>query len=155
MIQQRSLECQLTRQLSDNIGRLLVDLAKHFQHATLNKLHQRGHSRVRISHSAAIGNLGLESLRLTELAQRGGITQQAMGKLVKELERIGYIQRTIDEHDKRARDIRLTPRGIQLLNDCFEVFEEVRAEYADALGPDALDSLEQQLRSASHTLGIR
>lgn len=140
--------------LLDNIGRLLVDMARHFQILALEKLHQRGHPRVRTSHTAVIGNLGLDTLRLTELAQRAGITQQAMGKLIKELERIGYVRRTLDETDRRARQIQLTERGIELMEDLAVVFADVRLEYAAAMGSIELDSMERQLRAAKRALGM-
>lgn len=154
MTKQRSPN-DLPVRLSNNIGRLLVELAKHFQRTALQKLHDRGHVKIRTSHSAVIGNLGYDTLRLTELAQRGGITQQAMGKLIKELERIGYVQRAVDETDKRARNIQLTERGKQLMVDSVEVFAEVRNEYAEAMGSGHLEKLEQQLGKANEALGIK
>lgn len=154
MIQQRSYPSRDPVYPFDNIGKLLVDLARHFQSRALEKLRQRGHPRVRTSHGTVIGNLGLDTLRLTELAQRGGITQQAMGKLIKELERIGYVRRTLDPSDRRARQIQLTERGIGLLQDLETVFAEVRIEYAGAIGATELDRMEQQLRTAKVSLGI-
>ena len=65
-----------------------------------------------------------------------------MGKMLKELERMGYVARDIDGSDKRAKEIRLTQRGVDLATDTLAVVEGVRAHYADKVGPALLDALE-------------
>ena len=90
-------------------------------------------------------NLGLGAVRVTELAERAQITQQAMGKILKELERLGYVARDIDGNDRRAKKIRLTELGLQLVRDSMDVVEQVRGEYAVKIGADELNALESQL----------
>ncbi|WP_101756978.1 MarR family winged helix-turn-helix transcriptional regulator [Oceanicoccus sp. KOV_DT_Chl] len=140
--------------LSNNLSRLLVELAKDFERRTLQKCHQRGHTKIRRSHSSLFSNLGFEAVRLTELAERAGITQQAMGKLVKEMERVGYVKRHVDESDKRAKIIELTEMGTTLVNDSMEIVDEVIAEYTAALGYDGILDLEKVLRKSVAALGI-
>ena len=50
-------------------------------------------------------------IRLTDLAARAGITKQAMAELVAEIERRGYLQRTADPADRRARSSNSPARG--------------------------------------------
>ena len=50
-------------------------------------------------------------IRLTELAARAGMTKQAMAELVAEIERRGYIRRTTDPADRRAKIIEFTDEG--------------------------------------------
>jgi DNA-binding MarR family transcriptional regulator len=88
------------------------------------------------------------AVRVTELARRAQVTQQAMGKILKELERMGYVARDIDEGDKRAKEIRLTQRGIDLTTDSLAVVSEVRAYYGEKIGAAQLDNLEASLRDA-------
>lgn len=47
-------------------------------------------------------------IRLTELAARANMTKQAMAELVAEIERRGYLQRTTDPADRRAKIIKFT-----------------------------------------------
>jgi DNA-binding MarR family transcriptional regulator len=135
----------LAYQLSNNLPRLLLEFGKDYERRILKALHERGHDAVRPSHSAVFSNLGLGAVRVTELAERAQITQQAMGKILKELERLGYVARDIDGNDRRAKRIRLTELGLQLVRDSMEVVEQIRAEYAHKIGADDLDSLESQL----------
>ncbi|MCP3906674.1 MAG: winged helix-turn-helix transcriptional regulator [Oceanicoccus sp.] len=140
--------------LSNNLSKLLLDLAKDFNHRSLKKCHERGHTKIRRSHSSLFSNLGFEAVRLTELAERAGITQQAMGKLVKEMERVGYVKRHIDESDKRAKIIELTEQGVVLVNDSMEIVDEVIAEYTSAMGQEGILDLEGVLRKSVSSLGI-
>lgn len=141
--------------LSNNFSRLLVELAKDFERRALQKCHQRGHTKIRRSHSSLFSNLGFGAVRLTELAERAGITQQAMGKLVKEMERVGYVKRHIDETDKRAKIIELTERGEQLVNDSMEIVDEITTEYIQSIGLNDFEALDILLNSAVKKLGLR
>jgi DNA-binding MarR family transcriptional regulator len=136
---------QLAYRLSNNLSRLLLEFGKDYERRILEKLHRRGHPLIRPSHSSVFSNLGLGAVRVTELAERAQVTQQAMGKILKELERIGYIVRDIDGSDRRAKKIRLTERGMQLVRDSMEIVAEVRQHYAMQVGGDELDQLEAQL----------
>lgn len=139
---------ELAYSLSNNLVRLLKEFSKDFEGQILAKLHRRGHPLIRRSHSAVFSNLGLGAVRVTELAERAKVTQQAMGKMSKELERIGYIARNVDKMDKRAREIRLTSAGINLVEESLRACEDVQAQYAAKIGEQKLHDLERALRSA-------
>lgn len=141
--------------LSNNFSRLLIELARNFEHRALEKCHERGHTKIRRSHSSLFSNLGFGAVRLTELASRASITQQAMGKLVKEMERVGYVKRHIDETDKRAKIIELTERGEQLVHDSMEIVDEITEEYIEAIGTKDFESLKVLLKLAVDKLRLR
>ena len=145
---------QIAYKLSNNLGRLLKEFAKDFEHRVLQTLHEQGHHQVRPSHSAVFSNLGMGAVRVTELAERARVTQQAMGKMLKELERIGYIVRDLDGQDKRAKEIRFTPMGVQLVRDSMVAVDAVRQEYADKIGRDELNQLESLLRPAVNKIDL-
>tara|TARA_R110002072_G_scaffold2011_13_gene17043 strand:- start:7669 stop:8088 length:420 start_codon:yes stop_codon:yes gene_type:complete len=115
---------------------------------------KRGYPDIRPSHSAVFANLGMGAVRVTELAERARVTQQAVGKMLKELERTGYVARDIDGGDKRAKEIRLTGRGVALAADSLAVVDEVRAYYALKIGAEPLDLLEASLRDAVKKLQL-
>jgi len=141
-------------QLSNNLSRLLREFSRDFERRICSGLEARGHANVRPSHSAVFSNLGTGAVRVTELARRAQVTQQAMGKMLKELERMGYVARDIDGSDKRAKEIRLTRRGIELVADNQAVVEEVRAYYSKRIGSGLLDLLENNLRDAVRNLHL-
>jgi DNA-binding MarR family transcriptional regulator len=145
---------EIAYRLSNNLSRLLREFSRDFERKIWHGLAERGHPDIRPSHSAVFANLGLGAVRVTELAERAQVTQQAMGKMLKELERLGYIARDVDSSDKRARDIKLTSRGVQLASDSLEVVEEVRAGYAAKVGEEALRELENSLREVMRRLEL-
>jgi DNA-binding MarR family transcriptional regulator len=140
--------------LSDNLSRLLREFSRDFERRIWQGLVQRGYQDIRPSHNAVLANLGLGAVRVTELAERARVTQQAMGKMLKELERLGYVTRGVDRGDRRAREITLTPRGQQLATDSCCVVADVRASYARKVGPEKLDLLEKQLREVVSKLDL-
>jgi len=142
--QKQAVACQL----SNNLSRLLREFSRNFEQRIWQGLAARGHPGIRPSHSAVFANLGTGAVRVTELARRAQVTQQAMGKILKELERMGYVARDVDGEDKRAKEIRLTQRGIDLATDSLAVVDEVRSYYAEKIGPVQLDALELTLREA-------
>lgn len=131
--------------LSINLSRLLLEFGRDYERRVMDLLHKRGHSLIRPSHATVFANLSDGAVRVTELAERAHVTQQAMGKMLKEMERIGYIVRDIDGSDRRAKKIRPTQRGLDLMRDSMEAVDEVRHYYADQVGEDALRELEQCL----------
>jgi DNA-binding MarR family transcriptional regulator len=62
-------------------------------------------------HHPVFESLDPEGTRLTVLAARAGMTHQAMGELVRELEDRGLVERVEDPSDGRARLVRLTGDG--------------------------------------------
>ncbi|MEO7996343.1 MAG: MarR family transcriptional regulator [Gemmatimonadaceae bacterium] len=59
--------------------------------------------------------LATESLQLTELAKRLGITAQGASKIITEMESRGYVERRPDEVDGRVKEILLAARGRKAL----------------------------------------
>src|SRR3954451_25411805 len=55
--------------------------------------------------------IGPEGTRLTELAEAAQVTKQTASFLVDQLERTGYVSRTPDPADARARLVRIAARG--------------------------------------------
>jgi DNA-binding MarR family transcriptional regulator len=140
--------------LSNNLPRLLREFSRDFEHRIWRELATRGYPDIRPSHSAVLANLGMGAVRVTELAERAQVTQQAMGKMLKELERMGYVARDIDSGDKRAKEIRLTERGIALAADSLDVVTQLRSRYAKKIGQQQLNDLEAQLRDAVRKLEL-
>ena len=63
------------------------------------------------AHCALLYRLHTGPARITDLAQRGAVTRQAMSLLVEQLHAAGYAERRPDPADRRARIVVLTDRG--------------------------------------------
>ena len=66
---------------------------------------------IKPNHSAVFAQIGPDGARLSELAAGAGITPQATGEIVDELESLEYVVRNPDPRDRRAKLITLTDRG--------------------------------------------
>ena len=144
----------ITRRLSTTLPRILREFSRDMDRRVTQKLRDRGHTAISLSHQIVFSNLGLGSTRVTELADRAQITQQAMGKTLRELENLGYLQRAVDSVDRRARAISMTDKGLKLVEDVVEVVEEIRVEYAAKIGEEALEELDCRLREAATKLDL-
>lgn len=110
-------------------------------------LRERGHAAIKPKHGAVFANIDLKGTRPSVLAKRAGIGKAAMGELVDELERLGYVQRRIDPDDRRARLVVPTAAARSVTQIVHEFNEALEARYREILGPPAYESLRSSLRA--------
>jgi DNA-binding MarR family transcriptional regulator len=65
-----------------------------------------------------------QPLRGSDVAKECGVTRSAITQIIETLHKLGYVERTDDEHDRRVFYITLTPQGEAKLAD----LEAVRRE---------------------------
>ena len=83
--------------------------------------------------------------RLTTIAARANITPQAVGELVDDLERLGYVVRRPDPDDRRAKRIVLTERGQACVDAALKTIRTLEADLEELLGSAALADLQDTL----------
>src|SRR5215208_4940339 len=106
------------------------------------RLREEGFEHVREGYGCVFGFIDIdEGSRLTELAERAGLTKQAVGEVIPELEQLGYLTREPDPRDRRAKIIKLTPKGRDACLTGRRLFAEIEREWADQLGEDLLAGL--------------
>ena len=108
------------------------------------RLREEGFEHVREGHGCVFGFIDIEhGSRLTELAERAGLTKQAVGEAATELERLGYAERVPDPTDKRAKIIKLTPSGLEACLTGRRIFAEIEREWAEELGEELIAGLRE------------
>ena len=105
----------------------------------------RGYSEIREGHGCVFGNIAPEGSRLTELSERSGLTKQAVGEAVTDLERLGYVERLPDPTDGRAKIIRLTDRGAEAQAAGFAVMADLEGRWAELYGADRVAVMREVL----------
>ena len=128
-----------------NLGWLLLQISQDFFGFTGPEFAARGHDQMRKQHGTVLTLLPLEGARITDLARAAGITKQAMALTVAELEKYGYVERAADPADGRAKIVRLSQRGLDLLRDAEDVVTRAWERYADMVGERALGRLRDGL----------
>jgi DNA-binding MarR family transcriptional regulator len=96
-----------------NIGRMFQRAARAYSELALEKLHAQGHEGLTLFHTALISNLDIEGTHLKVLAERAGMSKQAMGQVADELEKRGYVKAVTDSKDKRATLVTFTKLEIE------------------------------------------
>jgi len=85
------------------------------------------------------------------LAERAGMSKQAMNQLLLSLETAGYIERSAAEDDGRTRVVRLTRRGRAAYDRMAEVLKEIERDWAAELGTKAFADLKTLLARVWHS----
>ena len=83
----------------------------------------------------------LEGMRVTDLADRLGMTKQSLGELATGLERDGMVESVRDPADGRVRILRPTEAGLAAVAAAERVIAEVEAEWRARVGPERWDRL--------------
>jgi DNA-binding MarR family transcriptional regulator len=106
----------------------------------IGELHARvaegGYADIRPAHGCVFRFVRPEGTRLTEMAERSGLTKQAVGEVVDDLEARGYVTRAPDPSDGRAKLVLLTAKGQRAQRFARGVFAEIEARWAERFGAD-------------------
>ncbi|MDB5751632.1 MAG: MarR family transcriptional regulator [Ramlibacter sp.] len=93
-------------------------------------------AQISAAHIHITRHLALRGSRLTELAERAGMSKQAMGDLVDQCEAWGLVTREPDARDARARLVQFTPTGLLWLQAFKEAVVVAEREFREEVGHD-------------------
>ena len=127
------------------IGALLRVPSQVIHRRLIADLNRAGFDDLRLPHIAVLSYPSADGCRPSELAERAGMSKQAMNQLLQSLENLGYIKRVSAETDGRARVVRFTERGLAAWNKEFEILAEIEAEWRAVLGDKAFEGLKEVL----------
>lgn len=134
---------------TDHTRRPLPPLLGEVKETAIAELHRRlaaeGHREIRPGHGCVFRFIDVEGSRLTDIAHRAGMTKQAVGEVVGDLERLGYVERVADPEDRRAKTIRLTERGWAAQEAAFRIFADIERRWAERVGAERMALLRETL----------
>src|SRR5215212_1921339 len=87
----------------------------------------------------------IDGLRPSELAARNQLSRQSINDLLSDLEKRGYLERTPDPTDGRARIVRLTERGWNLTQVLSDMSFATESEWAQVIGESRYDEFRSAL----------
>jgi DNA-binding MarR family transcriptional regulator len=117
-----------------DLGVLASQLTFSLQDELFARLAAEGYDDLNPRHGAVLAYLDEDGLRATELAHLSGRHKQVVGRLVDELEELGYVERRPDPADRRAKLIVPTNRGLQQLQLGDEIVAAIEARHSGAIG---------------------
>jgi DNA-binding MarR family transcriptional regulator len=142
------------QQLNPDLGVLTARLQRAVQGELFERLADQGHHDLHPRHSAVLAYLDEDGVRATELARLAGREKQVVGRLVDELEDIGYVERRRDPSDRRAKLIVPTKRGLEQLQLRDEIVAEIERRHAEAAGPRVYAEFRNVLRGMVERGGV-
>ncbi len=137
----------------EDLGHLLRRAARAVDGKVAEAIAATGARNVRPAHGVVLSNLDADGTRVTTLADRAGMSRQAMSSLVRELEDAGYLRTGPDPADGRAVRVTLSPDGVDLCRRGATSVRAIEEGWADVLGPERLADLRASLRALAATAG--
>jgi DNA-binding MarR family transcriptional regulator len=130
-----------------HLGRLLGHSMRRFDERVLHLMAHNvevplalsnlaARAQVSAAHVHVTRHLELQGTRLTDLAQRAGMSKQAMGDLVDQCAAWGLVTREPDPRDARARMVKFTPTGMAWLQAFREAVAQAEREFRAEVGED-------------------
>lgn len=133
----------------EHIGRWVFEIHRDFQRRALRELQHLGH-RLTPGLISLLPHLDERGTTVSAAAGAAGISKQAVGKLVDELVRLGYVERRPHPEDGRASIVAFTAQGQRLVTDIVSTISAIEHAYAAAIGAkdfERLSSLLAKLRT--------
>src|SRR5213082_2643663 len=125
--------------------RLLGAAFDEFSDELTRRVLAAGYSDIRPGHGCVFGNIDPDGSRLTDLADRAGMTKQSVGEVTSDLEQRGYLERVADSSDGRAKIIRLTAHGREVYAIGRQLIDELEHEWAERYGTERVAALREAL----------
>ena len=117
------------------IGALLRVPAQAIQRRLIRDLNAAGFQELTLPHMAVLQFPGPDGTRPSILAERAGMSKQAINQLLRSLEGCGYIVRSDGPDEGRARIVRFTKRGRAAYAKIHELLRDIEREWMAELGP--------------------
>jgi DNA-binding MarR family transcriptional regulator len=117
-----------------DLGVLAARLLFSLQDELFERLSDAGYDDLQPRHGAVLAFLDEDGIRATELARLSGRHKQVIGRIVDELEELGYVERRPDPVDRRAKLIFPTERGLEQVRLGDEVIADIEARHAQQVG---------------------
>jgi DNA-binding MarR family transcriptional regulator len=124
---------------------LLDDLAGDSFAEFHQRLKEAGHPTIRQGHGCVFRFVHEGGSRLTDLAESSGLSKQAVGEVVDDLETLGYVERAQDPEDGRAKLIRLTERGAEARRTALEIFADIERDWTERYGAKRVATMRKLL----------
>ena len=128
------------------IGALLRVPAQAIQRRIITELNAAGFEELRMPHMAVLQFPGPDGVRPGPLAERAGMSKQAMNQLLRSLEGLGYLVRSDAPDEGRARIVRFTRRGRAAYAKIHDILHDIEREWNTVLGPKRFAELKELLR---------
>lgn len=128
------------------IGALLRVPSDAIHRRIIRGLNEAGFTELSLPHMAVFRYPGPDGVRPGVIAERAGMSKQAMNRILGSLEDLGYLVRSDAPNEGRARVVHFTKRGHAAYARAIEVLRDIEREWTAELGPKDFARLKALLR---------
>lgn len=136
------------RELSEGptLALLLLGGWRRLVDEAVAELAERGFMDVRPAHDFAMRAIASGVDTASELGRRMAVTKQSAAKVIDVLLSRGYVDREPDPMDGRRKRLSVTPLGAQVMSEGEQIFDTLRLQLEEQVGPAQFKAFEDTLR---------
>lgn len=135
------------------LGNLMSAAARRLAAELDAGLESAGFNDLSAAYAPIFQTIDPEGNRHSELAERTGMSKQAMGELVRHLSNRGYASIETDVTDRRAKVVTLTDKGWEAVAAGARIIDEFDARLNKALGAEEVSRLRSVLKDIAGGAG--
>lgn len=146
----------ISGETKDIPGILFHALHRTYMNAVQTELHGRGLSDLGsplilfiLDHHGDHGEIASQR----ELAQALRVSPATIATSLKSLERLGYVEKRLDDRDNRRNRVAITEKGKAAVRQCFQVCHEIDRRMMEGLSPQEKEDLDRLHRKLLDNLG--
>lgn len=130
----------------DHIGWTLWQATLAWRRDFVAAMAEAGHGWFAQARGNLLVYIGPKGIRQGDLAEKAGLTKQAVQQFVDDLVQDGIVMRVPDDTDARARLVCLTPAGEAAMQDADRIKLQIETRWKAVLGEDGFARLDSALR---------
>jgi DNA-binding MarR family transcriptional regulator len=111
-----------------------------------------GHEEITPAHGAVLAHLDEGGTRATDLARRSGRHKQVIGRIVDELDALGYVERRPDPADRRAKLVVPTDRGLDAMRRSDRIIGDIERRQSELLGAEGYEAFKEAMGAVVDSL---
>ena len=130
-----------------NTGQLLLKCARLLDEAAIARVNREPGMpmTLRPAHTKLFPHIDFAGTRISTVAERLGVTKQAVSQLCGELAALGVVALDPDPDDGRAKRVRFTRKGLEAIHHGLGVLTGIEQELAAAVGQARMATLQRTL----------
>ena len=127
------------------VGVLMFIAYRASENRIFDAVQRAGHTDFTVAQGRIAARIGPNGTRLSDLAEQAQVAKQTATALVDRLERAGYVERTVDPSDARARLVRIDTLGEEVIRVARAEEARIEAEWTEHLGVRRMKQLREAL----------
>lgn len=128
-----------------HVAVLMFIANRSVENRVLDAIRRAGFDEITLAQARIMARIGPEGTRISDLAEQAQVAKQTATHLVDQLERAGYVERTVDPTDGRGRLVRISERAAAALPIARAEEAAITAEWTEHIGAKRMRQLRETL----------